>query len=207
MRPAVLILDDFYPDPDRVREHALRQTFVKCDHCPGDKTSPAHTADAEFYNSFAPLLISPLGLALDQCEIWSQFVEIPCYDPDPNSALNQPWVHQDRHTWSFVIYLTPGFNMDSGTRFFRHKNSAGFDLQKSYDTKKRFFGDQDSTDYQRNWHDHESHFEEILNVPNVYNRCVIFPGNVWHRGGSSHVSSGATRLTQTGGLHVHAQKP
>ena len=82
---------------------------------------------------------------------------------------NSLWrVHNDKpNALAAVIYLTPDAPFDTGTSFYRHKETGL--------TKMGKFTDVDKTDA----YDPDL-WEEIDRIGNVYNRCIIFDADRYH---------------------------
>ena len=81
-----------------------------------------------------------------------------CYEDD------KTWVHTDPfNTWSGVVYLTPDAPIDAGTTLYRHKRTGHTtDLGDTYEPN----------DY--------SKWDAADTVGNIFNRLVLFRGDLWH---------------------------
>ena len=183
------IIDDFYPNPDVVREQALEMFYYpggRGDRVffPGDRTLSTYSHDNRIFikNRFE----STIGKRI-------------IYFPTKNSNtaftiglykgvkefLN--WIHHDcagyleRTTnkingtaWASVCFLQPEADINTGTALYRSKKT-----KKIYKTKELSI-DRTAT-FKGNWLDKPNKDWEIHTyVGNIYNRCVIYPATYWH---------------------------
>jgi len=100
MNVNLIIIDDFYGDPDSVRNFALQQEFGVRGNYPGVRTKSFFTDDVkaaiERYMQFAGKITNS-------------------YDHDGYTgafqiatAMDRTWIHADHHNmWAGVCYLTP----------------------------------------------------------------------------------------------------
>ena len=115
MRTNVIIIDDFYSNPDAVRAFALQQDFTVKGNWPGQRTNSFMTDDTR--TSIQNILRNAAG-------------EVTAWNDSPGmtgsfeiaTALNRSWIHTDHHnTWAGVCYLTPDAPYTGGTGLFRHR--------------------------------------------------------------------------------------
>ena len=79
------------------------------------------------------------------------------------------WVHSDHHTdWSCLVYLHPEPLHNSGTSFYKHK-----------ETGSRMYSDNDGETIEGDGDDYDKWTREDV-ISNVYNRAIIFRGDLWH---------------------------
>lgn len=168
MRQSMYIVDDFYNNPDEVRAHALTKHYFKAGHgnYPGLRTDPVEAVEREYLRQFI------------QHNILGQ--EITYFPDEANTAFqyttenDRSWIHHDATTWAGVLYLTPDAPPETGTAIFRHRES-----------KVSWWNPEDeSTEYNfteglANPMDNDL-WEPITQVSNVYNRLVIYRGNLYH---------------------------
>jgi len=168
----LMVIDNFLPDPDAVRNLALKSVFDWRGSYPGVRALCHDTG----YKSFLDEKFEELyGTKLVHSGASTQF-QI-CTEVE-----NDNWIHHDTHDIAGVLYLTPDAPLDYGTSIFRHKES------------KILYGKEKTTENNRN----EDEWEEIIRVNNIYNRLIIYNGWMWHR--SNNFGFGNTlensRLTQ-----------
>jgi hypothetical protein len=160
MKTNLIIVDDFYGDPDSVRQFALQQEYNVIGNFPGARTK-----------SF----LSPEIKESIQTLIWDAGGEITKWYADngytgsfqKTYASDRSWIHTDHfNKWAAVCYLTPNAPVSSGTGLFLYKkNKARFTAemgQESYDA-------QDMTKW-----------EMVDRVSNRYNRLVMYRGDLFH---------------------------
>jgi hypothetical protein len=159
VRTNVIIIDDFYSNPDDVRAFALQQEFVVKKNFPGKRT-------ASFINESTKeglqKIIQPFGGNI-----------IDWYEEEGGTgsfqyttALDRSWMHVDNYnTWAGVCYLTPNAPLSGGTGLFKHKErNTMYDMRKSLDGET-----QDMTKW-----------EMVDRIGNVYNRLVLYRGDIYH---------------------------
>lgn len=193
-----LCVDDFYSDPDRVRQWALSLDYAPAPggQWPGKRTKQLHEIDFQFFHDFSCKLFS-LYFDLDKVNIdWTMhthFQLIEPYDQDPNSIKNTGWVHYDDDTlFAGVIYLTPDIDPNTGTSLFeQHSPSPGI---VSREAKEGFYKSGIDERYSEILGAHNSSFNETLIFKNVYNRLIAFDGEQAHKANSFYTS--VPRLTQ-----------
>jgi hypothetical protein len=195
--PAICV-DEFYSEPDKIREFALSQTYYPCDKgsFPGARTAGLQTLDKKFYNSFCQKLFS-LFFNLEQTEVRYQvstaFQLIQPVDLDPNSLKNLGWVHVDDDViFAGVIFLTPDIDLNCGTSIFKLVDKSKID---NSDAKQRFYKDRTDLNYEEKLQMHRSAYIETVRFNNVYNRLICFDAESPH-GVNSYYSSTEPRLTQ-----------
>ena len=164
------IVDDFYNDPDAVRNFALQQTYF-----PGEGAVGHRTRKQFFFDGVKEAFENIMGAKIktDGEHGW--------YFPGINGrfqfceAGTKRVYHCDEQQYAGMIYLTPDAPPECGTTFFRHKGTKrrhNKDIDwESGEGNKVFPGDTflDKTRY-----------EEVDVIGNVYNRLVIFDGGLIH---------------------------
>ena len=163
MHVNLIVVDNFYNDVDSVRELALSQEFSVRGNYPGLRTKSFLTdSTKEVINSlvlYASGGVTDWLLGENNDEYTGAFQLC--------TALDRTWIHSDyNNMWSGVCYLTPNAPLSSGTAFYRHK--------KTGNTKSIGITDfgEDSQDYTK--------WEIVDKVSNVYNRLILFRGNLFH---------------------------
>lgn len=180
----VLVVDNFYKDPDAIRNLALQQEFLDCNHpersgsWPGLRSKFLNNISEELTQQFRDLMLNTLlegVIAKYNCYFETNFQL--CYAEHGDS-----WVHTDVGPWPIthvgVIYLNPNPAPDSGTIIYELKKEYT-DEFKQYAAKKNNMWttlnrDQDKEEFNK-W------FTPSLNIPNKYNRAVIYNPSQWHK--------------------------
>jgi hypothetical protein len=191
----ILCLDDFYDDPDQIREWALSLDFDQVDDgkYPGKRTKSIHEINPEFFENFCNKLFSvyydfnvPVSYEVD-----TSFQLIESYSDDPNSMKNKGWVHLDTDTIAAgIIYLNKETNSKTGTSI--------FDLIGHYDKdqlkRKELYRDGIDNLYDEHMQNHLEQYRETIRFSSKYNRLISFDGLNHHAANSFYGKE--PRLTQ-----------
>ncbi len=160
----LIILEDFYSDPDYVRNYALNELEwhdKKGNH-------PGRRSDPDRHPSVKKLLENTI-----QKEVTDWDVEWNYSNGAYNlcKAWDKCWIHSDwGTTYACVVYLTPDAPIESGTALYKHKKTGyrirpeDKELAEQLDDQSNDFTAWEMTDY----------------VGNIYNRAVIYKGKYYH---------------------------
>jgi hypothetical protein len=184
----ITVVDNFFKDPDKVREFALKQIFKTNKErtdggenilYPGSRTDPLHIIDIDFYFEFTSKLSSIFHTGHEQRVNWEVYA---CFQLVPKN-WNDGWIHVDGlNPCAGVIYLTPNAPLNSGTSIY--KTNSLFDAERYEElqiTKNSFYQKNiKSIRYDEERIECNSMFDETIKVNNLYNRCVMFNGNEYH---------------------------
>lgn len=156
--PGVVVIDDFLPDFNRVREHAKLSYFY-------DWIGP----DGELYKRISILHVPRLAEALYR-ELGPIKISAMGYRLNYEEELPNQSIHADLGyaTHALVIYLNEG---DSGTAFWRHKASSTTDI---------WYGQSELFEQVRGDFENPDAWEQVLHVPAKANRAVIYKSNMFH---------------------------
>lgn len=164
------VVDNFYSDPDAVRNFALEQKYF-----PGEGAVGHRTRKQYFFEGVKEAFEEIMGkkIKTEGSHSW--------YWPGVNGRFQYCEAgtirvyHCDEQQYAAVIYLTPNAPPQCGTTFFRHK-----------DTKKRHASEIDwgngegALVFPGNTFLDPTPYESVDVVGNVYNRLVIFDGGMIH---------------------------
>jgi len=120
MKTNVIITDDFYGDPDSVRQFALSQTFDITGNFPGARTKSFLNADIK---EAIQTIIWPAG---GEVTNWFENDLRTGYTGafQLTTAEHRSWIHTDHYNkWAAVCYLTPDAPISSGTGLFQFKKN------------------------------------------------------------------------------------
>lgn len=169
MHTNLIITDDFYQDPDQVRQYALNQEFSVYGNYPGQRTRPV------FYDSLKnsiQYIVQQAGGKITQFEEFDYTTAFQY-----TTAKDSSWIHSDQTTmWAGVCYLTPNAPLTAGTALYKHKETglyrAALKSDGSYDSElmDKIYADS------RNL----SKWEMVDVVGNKYNRLVLYRGDLFH---------------------------
>lgn len=157
MNVNLLVIDDFYQDPDSIRAFALQQEFSVRGNYPGSRTLP-------FWND-------DIKKCIEHCMPFAGKITNIFEDSGYTGAFqlataqDRTWIHSDHYNmWAGVCYLTPDAPHTGGTGLFRHKA-----------TKNHFRVE--NTDYESYDYTKWDLFDKI---GNKYNRLIIYRGDLFH---------------------------
>lgn len=170
----VLVIDDFYQNPDAVRSLALNAEYkdVTQLNYPGFQTTKTYSSPA-IAEKFE--IILNRRLSIDPAS--KTFGRFRIMLKETGSRLK---VHIDGHSdWTGVLYLNVPESCEGGTAFYRHKRTGLEGPANELQLNGLGFS---------NWNDLEqtiiepdtmdaSAWEETLFVGMKYNRLVLFKGN------------------------------
>jgi hypothetical protein len=170
--PSIIAVDDFYTNPDEVREYALGLDFQynKAQH------KGKRTKQRTFFDGTYEFLEDTLKK------------KITSWDNQPHNGVfqyctaeDQLVYHTDGQQYAAVVFLTPDAPAECGTSFFKHKGNG---LRK-YPTAKDCVAFDKSTEelywdmFQGNFYD-KTPWELVDTVGNVYNRMAIWDAKLVH---------------------------
>lgn len=198
----VLIIDDFYADPEAVRASALQANYdMSIAQYPGrhatlDPRSPELRAVLETLARTATMLGDRAYKAAD---FISDFSIVTTRPGDLLAIQKHP--HIDPTPVLGIVYLTPG--SIEGTCFF-HNDMLGTHVVVSAE-QQRAYGewiDQYSKKLAPPGYNFDDHpvWKKIHTIEPVFNRFVLYPGNVFHsidiRHIDEHIDMNRVRVTQ-----------
>jgi len=159
--PSFVVVDNFYKDPDAIRNFALQQNFQE---------NPAFHKGKRCIN---PAFRFPglkeqferiLGVKIKG---WDSYATNGCFQYC--IAGDQAVYHSDVQQYAGVLFLTPDAPPQTGTQFFRSNTT-----KKMKSTKNEY-----NTVY-KTGHLDSTQFETVDVVGNVYNRIVLFDAHMIH---------------------------
>lgn len=160
---SLIVLDNFYSNPDEVRKYILTQDFEVKGNYPGRRTRSFATEELKnmiqkYIEPFAGK-ITQFPLSEDAYNGSFQFT----------TSRDRSWIHVDSYNnWGGVVYLTPDAPLSSGTGFYKFKetNVMYQETEHSFQTDKYT---QDLTKW-----------EMVDRIGNVYNRLILFNSKKFH---------------------------
>jgi hypothetical protein len=182
-RSSLIVIDDFYDNPDEIRRLALSLKFVR----PRGATYPGGQAVADHDWSdvrerLRRYIDEPVDAPCPKPYAVTQGLFRLALAPDGRSRLDG--VHQDAQRWSGVVYLSRDRDCKGGVAFFRHKRTGL--AASSRELEYKLFGHlshlpsararTEILKYlrdMRNW-------EEIGRVAMAYNRAVLLMAQCFH---------------------------
>lgn len=164
-----IIIDDFYSNPDEVRSFALKQNFDTIGNFPGARTEPILNDNTKDYINKH---IAPVHGDIDWVNN-KQYNGSFQYTTKRDSS----WIHADEfNEWAGVLYLTPNAPLKGGTGIFKHIETGLYKIPRlsngDIDRKLADLIYADANDL--------SKWEVVDVIGNVYNRLVIYQGDLFH---------------------------
>ncbi len=177
----VVIVENFYENPNAIRKFALAQKFTYCKQVPnieyvypGGRTQDLSILDKALFDKICTKLVSVFHNAEHDHMRWlitTSFQSVA-------EEFNQGVIHTDNNTvFAGVLYLTPDAPLNGGTSLF--KKNKTFDEAKYQQAlvknDVRFKTGEIAMDTS-----YHSMFDEIVQVNNVYNTLIIYEGRHFH---------------------------
>ncbi len=159
LTPSLVVVDNFYKDPDKIRNFALKQKF---DEHP--KYHKGKRTDILFkFPNLKTRFESIIGRKIKN---WDNYGVNCCFQIC--IAGEQLVYHCDQQEYAGIIFLTPDAPPNTGTTFYRSKI-----------TKKRKIENDSNIVFKTGVLD-STQFDVVDIVGNVYNRLVLFDAKMIH---------------------------
>lgn len=170
-KKGIVIVDNFYADPDFVRNFAMKNlTFSGSDYHRGKRSE-----ERFILNGTKEKLESILGRQIIN---WND----PSYANGKFqycTAMDPIVYHVDTQTYAAMVYLTPDAPLNTGTATYRSKitGATRFD---SYEGNEEIYAKTfKGVSNQMNFYDNTT-YELVDSMANVYNRLVMFDAKAIH---------------------------
>lgn len=170
-KPELIVVENFYSNPDLVRQFALNQEFFE---------------EKEFYKgkrtkeSFVPEWIKPeferlLGRKIDEF-VGATGIFQYC------TAQDALVYHYDLQEYAAIVYLTPDAPPSTGTSLFKSK-LTGLRAAATLEDEKKYgmtIEELDAKSFNNHNHYDKTNMELVDTIGNVYNRLIIFNARAIH---------------------------
>lgn len=159
MQTNLIVVDDFYSNPDNVRKFALSQKFDVKGNFPGFRTKEflwdgVKSCITEFVKPYT-------GKFIGFSKQYSGSFQIA-------TARDRTWIHADNgNKWAGVCYLTPNAPHTGGTGLFRHKATGACSISQLPKNTQI-----EGLDYTK--------WDLIDVIGNKYNRLIMYRGDLFH---------------------------
>lgn len=180
MRKNLIVVDNFYQNPDAVREFALNVEY----ETGGGRNWPGRDSIHEHGKEDLTRMCSEIvgePLTTKSCNKCSYFRRTKIGEHgtqdihfDPNPGL----------VWAGIIYLTPTFHPTGGTKFWKHKE-FGWEFAPNQEQAQRYgvHSHQDMVNFFNTDGKDRSKWIETDNISFKYNRLVMFNPFMFHSNG------------------------
>ncbi|HMT94132.1 DUF6445 family protein [uncultured Thiothrix sp.] len=170
--PAVVVVDNFYSDPDAVREYAMTLDFnPNVKYHKGSRTE-VKTIFEGTKETFEKLLGRKIS-------VWESHIYNGVFQ---YCTAEEPLVyHTDNQSYAAVVFLTPDAPPECGTSFYKSKLNGLMAYPTPADCKKHNKSADELFDemFAGNFYD-KTRWDLVDTVGNVYNRLVIFDAKRVH---------------------------
>lgn len=203
LTPSLYIIDDFYTDPDAVRQFALKQRYVRyAPTFPGRRSANLASIKTRAY--FEKILGIPIKWGMqsfdDQLGVMNEcngVFQLMCENDFKNTYIHA----DDQMDFAAICYLNPDHQDDPGTGFYKH-SLTGFDRMPGLNEclpvaaklgvlplSVRTMLSGDGSD--------ESQWQLTHFIPMRFNRLVFYDAQLFHRNLTTFGNDADTgRLTQ-----------
>lgn len=167
MRVNAIVIDDFYTDPMRVRDFALKQEFKVRGNYPGQRTESF--LNDPIKKKLQEILYPYAGNITDWGGEYTGSFQYTL-------ASDRSWIHSDSTTdWAALCYLTPDAPLTAGTGIFKHKETG----MSRYDYRHP---DPAYHESQPPGHDFQdmTKWEMVDRFGNVFNRLILYRADNYH---------------------------
>lgn len=169
METTLIIVDDFYQNPEEVVTFMKQQEFHKnYGNHPGLRTVGDKNPGVK--ETIQNLVYQAGGVITD----WDDLEFTGSFNCC--SQLDRSWIHSDLQSWAGVVYLTPDAPSESGTALYKHKPTGLRRMPRlddgTTDTALLDLIYQDAQDMTK--------WEMIDYVGNRFNRLVLYRGDLFH---------------------------
>ena len=167
-----ICVDNFYENPDEVREFALKQEFqLHKEYHKGRRTDIVYRPE-----SLKAKFESIIGKKITS---WDKYGVNGCFQ---YCTAEDPIVyHYDSQNYAGVIYLTPDAPPESGTTFYRSRKNKLTKIMDNPHAEKtgKTFDELHNETFATGFYD-STQFDVVDVVGNVYNRLVIWDALTLH---------------------------
>jgi hypothetical protein len=173
MRFNSLTIDDFYANPDEVREFALKQEFKVRGNYPGQRTRSFLTDPLK--KKLRDILYPFAG----EITYWGSNDKENNYTGSFQYTVSEDrsWIHADSTTdWAAVCYLTPDAPLSAGTGIFRHKATGWSHYDYKRENEPGYVESAPPGGEMRDY----TKWEMVDRIGNVYNRLIMYRADNYH---------------------------
>ena len=179
-KPELIVVDNFYKDPDKVRDYALAQEFKANEaYHKGSRTEKTYIPNW-VQGEFSRLLNRPVTAFVGATGVFQYCV-----------AKDNVVYHYDTQEYAGMVYLSPDAPLQTGTQTYRSKLTGMFAAATDEDAKRlgKTKEEIDTLSFNGNNFYDRHNMELVDSVANVYNRLVIFNARALHAATSYYGSN------------------
>ena len=180
MRRFLMAVDNFYPDPDRLRAEALRLPYAEPPDYVGWRTRPVRPRGVR--RRIEQAIRLPITRWVNEADDFELGDGVFYIGLSRGERAERVGVHYDEPAgWvTMVVYLTPGAPADAGTSLWRHRPTGLTTRPTRRDAERLGVSVAELNDALDGDSRRRSRWEEIDRVGNVYNRAVFYHSGMLH---------------------------
>tara|TARA_R100000988_G_scaffold6169_1_gene3500 strand:+ start:1124 stop:1831 length:708 start_codon:yes stop_codon:yes gene_type:complete len=197
-------IDNFFQNPTSIVNYANTLSYEADDEgrWPGYRSQPLHIIYPDF---FSHICIKYLRAHHSEEDMKHLYYQANAHFQIVNTKYTEGWIHTDypvNHT--FIIYLSPLADLNSGTSFYEQKDGAKT-IPNDYASAKKLYykkirDNVEITEKEKKFFNkvhklNNSLFTETASFKNLFNRCIGFDGYLWHGAGKFDTNIDQDRLT------------
>ena len=169
--PDLIVVDNFYKDPDKVRDYALQQEFKHNEKYHKGARTERRYIPSWVQAEFSRLLNREVTEFVGATGVFQYCV-----------AKDNVVYHYDTQQYAAMVYLSPNAPLQTGTRTLRSKITGLYSAATDIDAARlgRSKEELDSLSFNGNNFYDVNNFEIVDTVANIYNRLVIFNAQALH---------------------------
>ena len=156
----IIVVDNFYENPHKIRYFALEQAFNVHGNYPGHRTKSY--ANVQIKHEIETIYGKKITMWRNGTDSYNGAFQY-------STSRDRSWIHTDGHnTHAGVLYLTPNAPISAGTQTFMYKISG--DRYKNEDIVD--LTDTHSQDF--------TQWEVVDRIGNIFNRLILFNSKQFH---------------------------
>lgn len=183
IKTPVTILDNFFDNPDKIRDYALSLEYEKDPEgrWPGVRSKPLHEINRPLFDELCRRVLAmyfELGDSLGTIS-WEATMHFQKVD----EAYVSGWIHiDDKVVITSIVYLNKNSNNNGGTSIYKLKNNILLPNSNELNKYKldAYKGLINIKDVEKKREENNNQYLEIIKVKNEYNRILSFPGGFPH---------------------------
>ena len=168
------IIDNFFQNPDKVRDIALSLKYESTSDYPGYRSRQIHEINKDLWDYMSYRLMElPEAKQSGVNVMKMQFSYVP-------KIFGNGWVHSDSDaTVAGAVYLTPDAPEDGGTGLYTRRPDIHIDTTKKNKIMREFFLNPNEEGMKVN-KSFNSNYNLTQRIDNVYNRLAMWNAKQFH---------------------------
>jgi hypothetical protein len=186
--PRILVIDDFYDDPNQIRTLALKQEFKRKEGAtyPGGEAIIAGADWSLAWRRLRDRIDEPCDAPCPKTPAFMQGKFRLAMADDQTSRLDR--VHVDQQRWSGIVYLTLPRDCQGGIALYRNSHTGATEWDEAwFRSRYAHLYTLPVVDFRRavlSFFKDPANFEEIGLIPMAYNRAILLMAQVFHGTGT-----------------------